>query len=32
VVAVSLGLLRPGRGKAILRLDHPEQVEVLKEK
>ena len=26
------GLLRPGRGEATLRLDHPEQVEVLKEK
>jgi endonuclease YncB( thermonuclease family) len=25
------GLLRPGRGEATLRLDHPEQVEVLKE-
>ncbi len=26
------GLLRPGRGEATLTLDHPEQVEVLKEK
>jgi micrococcal nuclease len=26
------GLLRPGRGEATLRLDHPEQVEVLKER
>lgn len=25
------GLLRPGRGEAVLRLDHPEQIEVLKE-
>lgn len=25
------GLLRPGRGEAVMRLDHPEQIEVLKE-
>lgn len=25
------GLLRPGSGEAVLKLDHPEQIEVLKE-